>query len=304
MIHTNLALTSIRLDGGTQARVAVNNEAVTEYAEALRAGAELPRVVVFFDGADNWLGDGFHRTHAYRQAGRVEIPAEVRDGTRRDAVLFACGANAEHGLRRTNADKRKAVETLLADDEWKTWSDSAIARACGVSHPFVAAIRDPERAHAQQQARVKSAVKQQAPESDSGKPAPRPVVTAAGAAVAPVIAPPAEPTEAEKLAAEAHGDTDLVTLLEETQRELEAAQKVIEAMSQDDTKAQVAKYMRLADVAGRRQEELQARVVERERELDKLMKTVRRIGRAVGEDDPTKVAATVETFVRTMKVAA
>ena len=66
----------------------------------------------------------------------------MRQGTRRDAVLHSVGANAQHGLRRTNADKRRAVETLLRDEEWSGWSDSEIARRCGVSHPTVAKVRD------------------------------------------------------------------------------------------------------------------------------------------------------------------
>lgn len=56
-------------------------------------------------------------------------------------MLFSVGANAMHGLRRTNEDKRKAVETLLADEEWSKWSDREIARKFGVGHPFVAAVR-------------------------------------------------------------------------------------------------------------------------------------------------------------------
>lgn len=44
-------------------------------------------------------------------------------------------------MRRTNADKRRAVETLLRDDEWGKWSDNEIARRCGVSQPFVSKLR-------------------------------------------------------------------------------------------------------------------------------------------------------------------
>ena len=40
-----------------------------------------------------------------------------------------------------NADKRKAVATLLADAEWSAWSDSEIARRCAVSHDFVRRMR-------------------------------------------------------------------------------------------------------------------------------------------------------------------
>lgn len=65
----------------------------------------------------------------------------MRQGTRRDTVLFSVGANNHHGLRRTNNDKQIAVETLLRDHEWGLWSDNAIAKACGVSQPFVSKIR-------------------------------------------------------------------------------------------------------------------------------------------------------------------
>ena|SRR5436309_8329926 len=43
--------------------------------------------------------------------------------------------------RRTNADKRRAVETLLNDPEWAKWSDREIARQCGVSNDFVSRLR-------------------------------------------------------------------------------------------------------------------------------------------------------------------
>jgi hypothetical protein len=51
------------------------------------------------------------------------------------------GANESHGLRRTNEDKRRAVVTLLNDEEWSGWSNREIARKCGVSDPFVMQIR-------------------------------------------------------------------------------------------------------------------------------------------------------------------
>jgi len=132
---------TIRIDGGTQSRVEINNEIVTEYSDAIKAGAEFPAVVVFNDGADNWLADGFHRFHAHNQAGKTSIFADVRPGTARDAVLYSLGANGTHGLNRTNADKRKAVVTMLNDAEWVKWSDSAIAKSCSVSGAYVGQVR-------------------------------------------------------------------------------------------------------------------------------------------------------------------
>ncbi len=144
MTQTTLHLDAIRIDGGTQCRAELYEGAVTDYAAAIRSGADFPSVVVFFDGKHYWLADGFHRYHAHKHAGAIEINADVRNGTKRDAVLFSVGANAVHGLRRSNADKRKAVETLLRDKEWSQWSDREIAKACGVTHPFVASIREPK----------------------------------------------------------------------------------------------------------------------------------------------------------------
>lgn len=139
---TTLPYAQIRTDGGTQMRAAIDEVTADEYAQELRQGAAFPPVVVFYDGSDHWLGDGFHRVQAYFlvYGDKAKIPCDVRPGTRRDAVLCAAGANAVHGLRRTNADKRRAVETLLRDEEWSQWSDREIARRCHVTQPFVSKL--------------------------------------------------------------------------------------------------------------------------------------------------------------------
>jgi len=55
---------------------------------------------------------------------KVELEINIINGTQRDAILHSVGANATHGLRRSNQDKRKAVVTLLEDNEWCQWSDA------------------------------------------------------------------------------------------------------------------------------------------------------------------------------------
>ncbi|MGT2481773.1 hypothetical protein ACU4GR_29665 [Methylobacterium oryzae CBMB20] len=65
----------------------------------------------------------------------------MRRGGLRDAILHSAGANAAHGLRRTNADKRRALLMLLKDEEWGAWADREIARRCAVGHPLVADVR-------------------------------------------------------------------------------------------------------------------------------------------------------------------
>jgi uncharacterized ParB-like nuclease family protein len=136
-----IKLFMVRLDGGTQSRASLSDSTIDEYAEAIANGATFPPVTIFHDGDSYWLSEGFHRFHAHERAGRESIACDIRQGTRRDAVLFGAGANAEHGLRRTNEDKRRAVMTLLGDNEWREWSDREIARRCGVSQPFVSSLR-------------------------------------------------------------------------------------------------------------------------------------------------------------------
>ena len=137
-----IAIAKLRRDGGTQPRAMLDPSTVEVYADGVREGASFPPVVVFHDGTNHWLADGFHRTEAHAVAGETEIAADIRPGTQRDAILFACGANATHGLRRTTEDKRRAVILLLRDLEWSGWSDREIAGRAHVSHPFVAKLRD------------------------------------------------------------------------------------------------------------------------------------------------------------------
>lgn len=140
---STINIADIRVDGGTQSRAAIDRGVVSDYADAIKDGAAFPPITVFFDGRSYWLGDGFHRYEAYAAAQVYDVPADIRQGTQRDAVLFSVGANASHGLRRTNDDKRRAVLTLLNDPEWSAWSNREIARACGVSEYLVRDARGP-----------------------------------------------------------------------------------------------------------------------------------------------------------------
>jgi len=137
-----LRLSQIRIDGGTQPRDSIDQNVVSEYNHALMNGAVFPAIDVFFDGINYYLADGFHRYFAHKSAVAPEIEANIHTGTKRDAVLFSVGVNDKHGLRRTQADKRKAVLILLTDEEWSQWSDREIANKCHVSHPFVSKIRE------------------------------------------------------------------------------------------------------------------------------------------------------------------
>ncbi|MCP4028583.1 MAG: ParB N-terminal domain-containing protein [Sphingomonas sp.] len=138
-----LPIALIRRDGGTQIRAQISMDVAREYAEAMGLGAAFPPIGVIHDGTDQWVWDGFHRLMGADLSGATEIDAIVRPGTRRDAIIAALGANAQHGYRRSNADKRNAVITALADDELARKSDREIARICQVGPDMVGRLRPP-----------------------------------------------------------------------------------------------------------------------------------------------------------------
>ncbi len=118
---------------------------VAAYAEAMREaggwGSFPPMIAFEGNGAGILLASGFHRREAALAAGVDPVPVEVRPGGMREALVFSAGENAEHGLPRTNEDKRRSVEVLLDDEEWSAWPDRQIAQAARVSHTFVANLR-------------------------------------------------------------------------------------------------------------------------------------------------------------------
>ncbi|QAZ45924.1 ParB/RepB/Spo0J family partition protein [Mesorhizobium sp. Pch-S] len=137
----DLEPTDIKLDQSAQPRESLNNDRIAEYAEAMKAGDQFPPLTVFHDGSTYWLADGFHRHYAAQHAGRKHIRCYVRQGGLRDAILYSVGANAKHGLARSDEDKKRAVMRLLDDPEWSLWSDREIARRCHVSDKTVAKYR-------------------------------------------------------------------------------------------------------------------------------------------------------------------
>jgi hypothetical protein len=129
----------IEYDSENQARERLDNDTVAEYADAMERKEKLPPIVCYHDGSTYWLADGFHRYHAARKRGEKLIEAQVIKGSRDDARWHAAGANTQHGLKRTTADKQKALRLALALRP--NLSDRKIAAHCGVSDKTVAALR-------------------------------------------------------------------------------------------------------------------------------------------------------------------
>ena len=136
-----LSIDLLRLDGGTQARVATNGDAVDDYAaviEDFKGEWPFGPVDVFHDGSDYFVADGFHRTLAAIRMKRASVPCRIHNGTAKDAKIFGMTANDHNGLRMTRADKRACVEWLL--DNGGKMTQTKIAETAGVTDRTVRAI--------------------------------------------------------------------------------------------------------------------------------------------------------------------
>ena len=136
-----MLLKEIRTDGGTQARKSLNQDVVNEYAQQMQDGAVFPPVVVFNDGSDNWLADGFHRYFATRQNGMLEIEVETHQGTVDDATLYAIGATRKRGLPFNREDLKEIIGRIIKHPTWGTWPTRKIADLIGCSAMTVSRVK-------------------------------------------------------------------------------------------------------------------------------------------------------------------
>jgi len=137
---TELKVSDIRIDGGTQIRKQLNQDKVNEYAEQMEEGVVFPPITVFYDGSSYWLASGFHRLFAEKQRGSEVIKVTVINGTVDEATWFALGDN-KHGLNMTAEDYRRSVNITLDHPKWSTYSNAQIAAHVGVSATTVARIK-------------------------------------------------------------------------------------------------------------------------------------------------------------------
>lgn len=135
-----LSIDSIKLDSDLQPRVTLDQGTIDKYAEAMKEGATFPGVVVFHDGADYWLADGYHRYAAAKKAGVETISAEIRTGSKEDALKFALSANVTHGLHRSQADKRRAV--IIALKRFGNLSNRELGKMTAVDDKTVGKYRE------------------------------------------------------------------------------------------------------------------------------------------------------------------
>lgn len=138
----SIKISSITLDDAIQPRCQIYDDVVTKYAAAMRQGEKFPPVIVFYNGSKFWLVDGFHRLHAKKAIGELEVLAAISQGNRLDAILHAIGANLESELKLTKAEVDKNIFKLMCYPEWRRWSDKEIASHCGTNDKHVHDLRE------------------------------------------------------------------------------------------------------------------------------------------------------------------
>lgn len=137
----NLSLNQIIVDKRLQARARMSKATVHDYTRKLKEGVTFPPIKVFMVDSHYYLVDGFHRVESAKQVRLDTLPTIVHHGMFRDALLFSLSVNTDHGLSRSNADKRKVVLTLLNDNQWSKLSLRKLSAIAQVSHSFIAKVK-------------------------------------------------------------------------------------------------------------------------------------------------------------------
>lgn len=132
-----LKVTDLAIDPEIQSRVEEDERAIEDYSHTYKLDpAEMPPIVAFRDPEDPEVvrvADGFQRYQAARASGQKEVEVQVHKGPRDQAILYAVGSNEKHGVRRTRADRRKALQMLAQLPGWASRSERDYAQALNVS---------------------------------------------------------------------------------------------------------------------------------------------------------------------------
>jgi hypothetical protein len=129
-------LESITLDEELQLREGVVQSAIEEYFQVLKDGGKLPPISCVLVDGELLLVDGFARYYAHEKAQKTRIYVNILPGsTRLDAIIYACSANAKHGVPRSNKDKHKAVKKAM--EIFPDATAIKLAELCLVSRQFV-----------------------------------------------------------------------------------------------------------------------------------------------------------------------
>ena len=139
-----LSISSIITDG-LQMRASLNESAVNEYAQDMKAGVVFPAVEVVFneENAEYYLVNGHHRIAAATRADFNRIDAEVvGEGDLEHAQYMALQANRTNSVRRSVSDRENVILKALAHPECDEMTETELAEFLGVSRREIFRVRD------------------------------------------------------------------------------------------------------------------------------------------------------------------
>jgi len=134
-------INDIDIENSPKVRAQLNEEVANDYGQALKAKANLPAPILYQGKGEKHflIGDGLHRVTGAKAVGIKTLLCEVREGGFEEALTYALTCNTTHGLRRSQADKKRVVEAALA--QWPKLSDTELAKRTHVDHKTVASYR-------------------------------------------------------------------------------------------------------------------------------------------------------------------
>lgn len=132
-----VALQEITVDPTVHIRQKLDAETIERYMEVLD---ELPPVVLYKLDGELIMADGFHREAAAERLGRSKVEAEIRQGTRDEALEYAVRANVSHGKALSSEEYREAVRRLRRLHP--NWGYGQIAKMLNRSESFVRGVID------------------------------------------------------------------------------------------------------------------------------------------------------------------
>jgi hypothetical protein len=143
-VITELDINEINLARGTQIRATISEAAIQKYASLMETenGRNKFEPIIIFRDTDGelWIADGHHRVMAAIRLKLSTIHADIRAGSKADAIWEAARANSRNGVPLEKADIRKAIGMILA--EMPDRSERMIAEVVGCAPSYVNKIKN------------------------------------------------------------------------------------------------------------------------------------------------------------------
>ncbi len=141
---TMIPITEIEKPIDLMMRIKLDDKLVEQYAAQMKAGAIFPPIAITRVDGELYLTDGYHRTNARQKLGDTVIEAIIVDGTyedAQDAAVASVRANSYGGRKHVDAEKRKAVLTVLSMPRHQAKTDGDVANLVGVNRELIRRLR-------------------------------------------------------------------------------------------------------------------------------------------------------------------